>query len=299
MAKKRTEFECEGNLLRLYNHYKTLALNVYRWEGLPSEIESKHIEQFLFENGQAFFTIDPVLGYICLKCNQQNGMNVYGEPLGYAVTGYGYMKTFSADNGIRIRNNDLCTPTMLHIIHYARKMDEIEKTISQNLRQQKFPYIITTTKTNEFSAKALWNKIENGEDALFIDKKWDEEGELRLQAIPTLAPYLIDKLHIHKLELERELLTFLGLDCVVEKKERLIADEANANGEQILLNLDLGFKTRREACELINKKYGLNISVKKVINDLVIEDNLIQLSMEEEIDNDEYELDKKIEGVDY
>lgn len=276
MKKKK---EVNENFFRLFNHYKTLALNIYRWEGLPEEIESHHIEKFLFEHGQAFFTIDKNLGFICLKCSQQNGLNVYGEPLGYVVNGYGYIKSYKADEGVRIKNNDLNTPTAYHILHYAKKMDEIEKTISQNLRQQKFPYIITTTKSNEFSAKAIWNKIENGEDALFVDKKWEDDGELRFQAIPTIAPYLIDKLHIHKLELERELLTFLGLNCVVEKKERLIADEANANEEHILMDLDLGYKTRQEACKLINEKFGLNVSVKKVINDLVIEDSLLNLEL--------------------
>lgn len=293
--KKKNEYDSGLNLVRLFNYYKTLALNVYRWEGLPEEIESKHIEQFLFEHGQAFFTIDPNLGFICLKCNQQNGMNVYGEPLGYVVNGYGYVNTFKANEGVRIRNNDLCTPTMFHIIHYAKKMDEIEKTIAQNLRQQKFPYVMVSTKNNELSMKTISSQIENGEDAIIIDKSLTENGILGIQALPTLAPYLIDKLHIHKLELERELLTFLGLDCVVEKKERLIADEANANGEYILMNLDLGYKSRQEACELINKQFGLNISVHKVINDLVVEDFKIEAQIED-MGEDYEEEGEKIDG---
>lgn len=282
MAKKKNNFKYTTNLFRLISYYKTLALNIYRWEGLPDGIESKYIEQFLYEYGQVAFTYDNLYGYIALPCSQSLGVNIYGEPIGYVITGSaGYYKQVKADECVRIENNDLCIPTMVHINHYAKKMNEIEETMAQNLRQQKFPYMIAGSKNNEFSIKAVWNQIANGEDAIFIDKKWEDDGDLKLQAIPTLSPYLLDKLQIHKLDLERELLTFLGLDCVVEKKERLIADEANSNSEQILMSLDLGFKSRQEACELINKKYGLNVSVKKVINDLVIEDFKVEAEIED------------------
>jgi hypothetical protein len=53
---------------RLFNHYKLLALNRYKWTNLPNKIESRHIEDFLFSRGQAFFTDDERYGYICLPC---------------------------------------------------------------------------------------------------------------------------------------------------------------------------------------------------------------------------------------
>ena len=82
-----------------------------------------------------------------------------------------------------------------------------------------------------------------------------------IMVIPTIAPYLVDKLQLQKQEMERELLTFLGINNTLEKKERLIVDETNSNNQFIKMSSDIGFKTRLKACEMINQKYGLNIHV--------------------------------------
>ena len=79
--------------------------------------------------------------------------------------------------------------------------------------------------------------------------------------IPTVAPYLVDKLQIQKQEMERELLTFLGINNTLEKKERLIVDETNSNNQFIKMASDIGFKQRQLACEMMNEKFGLNVRV--------------------------------------
>ena len=35
----------------IYNKYKMLSLNMFRWEGLPETNESRHIEKSLFNYG--------------------------------------------------------------------------------------------------------------------------------------------------------------------------------------------------------------------------------------------------------
>ena len=57
-----------------------------------------------------------------------------------------------------------------------------------------------------------------------------------IMVIPTLAPYLVDKLQIQKQEMERELLTFLGINNTLEKKERLLQDETNSNNQFMYQN---------------------------------------------------------------
>ena len=259
---------------RLYLHYKNIALNTYRWDNLPDGLESRHIERALFENGQAFFTegldVECPL-YMCLPCAQSGGLNIYGDPTGYILTGLGNGKVFhvsDVEKGVRILNNDMAIPTAHHIRHYAKRMYEIDKTIQANLRQQKFPYIVGTTKNNEFTMKNIVDQVDRGEPAVFVDKMLMEEGKLGIQSLRTDSPYLIDKLVQYRNELEKELLTFLGLNSTIQKKERLVVDETNANNSQIEMNLDLGFKQRELACEMINKKFGLNITVEKTIKTL-------------------------------
>ena len=256
-----------NDYFRLFNHYTNLALNTYRWINLPEGLESRHIEKALYKHGQCFFTLDKDFGYMCLPCSPSGEINIYGEPLGYVLTGVGYSKQVKDIEGVRIMNNDTAVPTVWHIDYYTKKMNEVDEVILQNLRQQRFPYVMATTKNTEFTVKNIAKKIEEKEDFIFMDKSLTDGDGLGIQVIPTLAPYLLDKLQIQKLEFERELLTHLGINTVAEKKERLIAVEANANNEHIALNLDLGYKSRKRACELINAKYGLNINVIKVVEE--------------------------------
>ena len=80
------------------------------------------------------------------------------------------------------------------------------------------------------------------------------------------VPYVADKLLEDRKKIENELLTLFGLNNVIDKKERLIVDEANANNDYINRNVDLLYKNRKQACDEINEKFGLNISVKRVNN---------------------------------
>ena len=66
-----------------------------------------------------------------------------------------------------------------------------------------------------------------------------------------------------KKELEREVLSFHGLNNNFEKKERLLVDEVNSNNDFIDRNVELMYRQRQLACEEMNKKFGWNV---KVIN---------------------------------
>ena len=82
-----------------------------------------------------------------------------------------------------------------------------------------------------------------------------------IQFFNTTAPYVADKLRQERYELEREILTFLGLNNNFEKSERLLVDEVNSNNDFIIRNAELMFEQRKKACKEINEMFGLNITV--------------------------------------
>ena len=256
----------DSNFNRLFNLFSTLALNRFKWDNLPKGLESRHIENALFRFGQAGFVDDKDLGLICLPSSPR-GLNVYGDPTEILLTGNGYSKEYKVKDVVRIMNNDLCYPTIIHINYYADKISRCDKAIDMNVRHQKTPYILKTTKQNELSMKNLINKIERDDYAIFVDEKMTNGGDTGLLLDQTLVPFVTDKLQEHKNNLVCELLTILGLnnnDSNNMKKERLIVDEVNANNQEIEMYLDADFKKRQKACEEINAKFGLNITVDKV-----------------------------------
>ena len=251
----------EREAVRLTKYYQMLALNRYKWENLPNGIESRYIEQMLFDNGECALFDHPDLGLCVLRSSSRENLNIYGEPTKLSLTGFNEHRTVMMDECVRIMNNDLALPTLPDIVYYARRMAEIDDIIMQNLRQQRVPYLFATDENNSFSMKSLYDRMYQGEPAIFIDKEMLKGEPENIMVIPTTAPYLVDKLQIQKQEMERELLTFLGINNTLEKKERLIVDETNSNNQFIKMASDIGFKQRQLACEQINEMFGLNVRV--------------------------------------
>ena len=261
----------ERNFGRIFYEFSNLALNRFKWENLPKGLESRHIEKALFEYGQCAFVDDPELGILCLGCSNTNGYNPYGDPTHVVLHGVGYSKNFALSEVERILNNDTLLPTKFHVEYYTNKIYEIDKAIYKNLKQQKRPFIVATTKDNQLSMKNIMKQIKEDEEEIYVDDRLANGGKVGVEVLNTNAPYLIDKYQQHKNDLMCEFLTLMGLNnsnANNNKKERLLVDEVNVNNGEILMNLDVDFKNRQEACKRINERFGLNISVKKNIFDI-------------------------------
>lgn len=263
MAKKRATLSDLMNELTFrtnYNKYKLIALNMFEWDGLPSGIDERHIERLLFRDGVAIFFRDKKQSYMCLKADPGADLNINEDPLGWWATGFGYHEYYDADDCVIIRNNKLLTPTEDFIYYYAYKLSETDRTADVNVKACKTPYIFACDDKDVLSFKQIFRKIDGNEPAVFADKGLNLES---LQVLQTGVKFLGNDLQTYRHSIENELLTFLGVNNVnVEKKERLITDEAEANDELIQSFCDLQLSARQKACEEINKLYELNISVK-------------------------------------
>lgn len=270
---------------RLFNKFALISMNRFKWENLPIGIESRYIEKYLFEHGQVAFFEDDKNGFMVLPCTSGGNLNYHGEPLTYNINGIGYNTQKNIDNMVRIMANDYCIPNALEIAHYTNIIDELEKTSFMNVRQQRFPWIIATTKENELTMKNIYKKIEDFEENIVVDSRLTQGGHLGIEALTTNTPYIVNKIREEKNEVINELLSWLGLNNTnTHKKERLLVDEINVNNNHILMNLDIEYKNRLKACEEINKKYGLNIEVIKTID--LLEVNFIGDIKENDNDKD-------------
>ena len=85
--------------------------------------------------------------------------------------------------------------------------------------------------------------------------------------------YELNEIFFKDLELQKhmiwnEAMTFLGLNnSNQDKRERLVANEVEANNEQVEGCLNAGLKARQRACREINRIFGTNISVRKRIQE--------------------------------
>lgn len=251
------------NFTRIYDYYKMLALNMFTWENLPQTMNSRYIENALYENGLCLVNNDTNMGLISVPCNYGADMNINGESTEVITSGYNYIKTINYINNkdcVLIRNNDLAKATRDYIANYAERMLEVEMCIRANINQQKFPWFINATEKTKKSLEIIFDKVENFEPFILANKEIGL-GDNALEVLTMPTPYVADKLNEYKYELEREILTFLSLNNNFEKKERLLTDEINSNNDFISTNAMLMYKNRLQACEEINKKFGLNVKV--------------------------------------
>ena len=246
----------------IYNKYKMLSLNMFRWVGLPQTIESRHIENSLFNYGLCLIVNDDDLGFISVPCNYGAYMNVNNVPTEVITCGFNYIKTFDYIRKDKnkcqlILNNDLAIGNEQYIFDYAQRMFEVENCIRVNINQQKFPWFVNTTPNSKKTMEEMFKKVMNGDPYILGSK--DQIGSVEVLTLNT--PYIADKLNQYKYELEREVLSFHGLNNNFEKKERLLVDEVNSNNDFIDRNVELMYRQRQLACESLNKKFGWNVRV--------------------------------------
>ena len=259
------------------NRLRLLATSLFTWENLDEVAgfgASRFLEQSLFDNGRACFVKDDELGFMVLKVNPSDKLNIYNLPTRVMAWSIGYEKNYDFDDVVYIMNNELQLPTSQTINLIAYRLYETERTIDTNLIAQKTPILIEGDTKTILTLKNVYMQYSGNTPFIFGNKQFDISNKLNV--LKTDAPYLIDKLTIHKHELWNEALTYLGIDNAnTDKKERLITDEVESNNDLINFYLNCFYKTRKQACELINEKFlkdsdlKISISLNKDIADLL------------------------------
>ena len=264
MARKRANLSDLVNDLTfrvLYDKFKLICMNAFEWENLPNGIKERHIERWLFANGKAVFFDDPDMGLMCMECQDSGRVNPYGDPVGYRAFGIGFQRYITADNCVVIENNKLRIPTDQFIMFYVNKLTEAERTMDVNVKANKTPVIILCDDKDVLSFKNIFKQVDGNVPAIYADRALNIDG---MTALDLKAKFLGNELMDYKRSVESELLTFLGINnSAVDKKERLITDEANANNELIESFFALQLEARERACKEINAMFGCNISVKR------------------------------------
>ena len=253
----------DRTMIDYLDRLRMLATSLFTWKGLDEVAgtgASRFLEQSLYENGRACFVKDDELGFLALKVNPSDKLNVYNLPTKVMAWSIGYNKQYNFDDVVYIMNNELEKPTMQSLELFAMRLYETERTIDVNLQAQKTPILIEGDTKTILTLKNVYMQYSGNTPFIFGNKQFDISNKLNV--LKTDAPYLIDKLDVHKHQIFNDALTVLGIDNAnTDKKERLITNEVESNEELIKYYLNCYYKTRKKACDDINKKFGLNISI--------------------------------------
>ena len=266
-----------------YNRLVELSVSMFDWKGLPDTVDVRYLELALFGDGMAVFFYDDVLGYLTLRCAIGGQMNVYRIPTkrrAYAANGYN--KNLDENNSVIIFNNFLHINSMLDVELFAKRLYNLDRAIDVNSNAQKTPVLLQCDENQRLTLKNLYMKYEGNEPFIFGDKNLNPNS---LKVLQTGAPYVADKLYQLKTQIWNEALTYLGISNInVTKKERLITDEVTRNQGGTIASRYSRLEARRQACEQINKMFGLNVSCDYREDTRVNEDFIIDTGSEVKVD---------------
>lgn len=245
--------------LQYYRRLTELSISMFEWKNLPESIDSRFMELTLFSEGHAIFFKDDELGYLCLQAIIGGKLDVYRIPINrtaFSVTGY--QKKLDKSNSVIIWNNMLHTPSRLDVKMFSNRLYELDRAIDVNAKAQKTPVLIQCDEDQRLTMLNLYKQYDGNAPFIFGNSNLNSNA---IKAITTGAPYVADKLYTLKTQLWNEALTYLGISNInVQKKERLITDEVTRNQGGVVASRYSRLESRRQACEQINKMFGLNIS---------------------------------------
>lgn len=271
----------DATFIDYLERFKKVALSVFEWVNLPKSMNAMWLEKCLYYHGQATLLKDKQYGFINTNCSSNGKLNIYGLPVSLNCYSFEYSSNRKLYTGllegltdaqkearkfyecILVQNNWDRTPTAGSMELFAYRLYEAERTADVNIKAQKTPVLLLVDESQRLTMENMYSQYEGNKPFIFGDKKNLNPDSLR--SIKTDAPFIADKIIDYKKEIWNEALTFLGINNImVDKKERLITDEANSNNELINLNLQSYLAPRQEACRQFNEKFGLTGTDKEI-----------------------------------
>lgn len=292
---------------QLYNEIEHL----FEWENLPTSVPADYLERTLVRTGQLLFYKDEEIGTDVLSCTT-HGYNRHNRPtqartytpnisnekttvdrkLIRLTDGEGAIESFNEyEHGVLIQNRYLGESCHDIVMFYAERLALAQQAIDTQLLYANLPYIFVGNGDDyRLSIEKLFASMFNGEPHTIVDPTMLQDNKDRA-GVPTNIQYLASDIMDTMNEIKMKFREHIGFDTAgVDKKERLITGEVNANKQHTLSVLDIMKQQREIACENINHFFDCDISVQ-----LTGQSELDEEQIEYEEDREDGDSDNRIE----
>ena len=241
----------------------TKLQSMFKWEGLPETIPQKWLEVMLVSKGHAFVT--EVNGELYAFTGGLGGEpDPYYQPT-ICVVANPALK-FSkeckiGEDGILISNDTLRHGIIPLVGKYAGLLAENTITTRIAIIMSRITNIISGSDESTISSALEYlRQIERGQLGIIEESPFLEDLKVQAGALQSVTR-LTDLIEMEQY-LKASLYNELGLQANYNMKREAINGAEAALGDDVLQPfIDNMLKCRQEACELINAKYGTEISV--------------------------------------
>lgn len=249
------------------------AISVFKWT-LPDEWDADYFKYVLYGLGYIAVLETRSFGVIC-QGGALGGYNLYYRPSYIMITNPLLKETITADINVDcaiIKLQPDYSSIMDIVGYYADQMALASEALGLNLVNVKTGVIFGAKgKTQAESFKKMYDKLNGGDPAVFIDKNLlDDTGKPNwMPFVQNLTQqYISDKILADIRKIESMFDTEIGIpnNSNSEKAERLIVDEVNANNVETATRCELWLESIRKGIKKANSMYGLELSVDWRVN---------------------------------
>lgn len=234
--------------------FVSLAENVFTFKNLPKFIDKAFLNSTLLRKGAiAFFYEEELESLVALPFIPIGKPDIYGRPVAIqAISQNGYSRILKNKDFVIMYDNNGRYPIFVDVLQYAERVALDTRVTDINISQQKTPRIFKVTNGNEKTLQDAIAKIDGFEEAVVSYNNLIEDVDVVLSP----APYVADKLDIHKQNDYAEFLRLIGVaNMQYTKRERNIKDEITAMQGGTIASRFSRFEPRKDAVEEINEKF--------------------------------------------
>lgn len=243
------------------------AMSVFKWE-MPKTWSKNYFLYTLYCWGFITVINTDKYGVIPQACSLQ-GYNIFYEPTNVLVSNPLFKGTKTATIG------ENCTLIKLQpdyggimdiVTFYADMLALCAQTAATNLVNSKLSYVFTAeNKSAAESFKKLFDKVASGEPAVVIDKNLTrDDGTPAWETFQQnlRENYIAGDILQDMRQWVNQFDTEIGIpNANIEKRERLITDEVNANNFETKSKCALWLEELQKACELTREMFNINLNV--------------------------------------
>ena len=242
------------------NELIRLVFSSYEIIGVPEKWDYDYMITHLFVDG--FFTItDTAAGIIPLRCGV-TGINYWDRPTEVivAVPILGNFRRKINENCALIKLQYDYKGIMPLIQRYSTQLAMCDSAIAVNLMNTKAAIIGQAEDSKQAQTlKKMFDEISSGKPFVVTKNGMVKIGETVIFN-PVKQAFVADDVLLVKRKLMNEFLTRIGIsNANTDKRERLIADEVNANNEESDFAKNHWIKTVNEGLQAANRLYDLNL----------------------------------------
>lgn len=248
-----------------------LAMNRFRWHGLPDTCDARYLELQLHKLGIATIARHPDTGaWVSVMATLSGDVDMYGLPITWQAIGQNGRANFpvkAAENGELVFYSSTRVNPWNALEMYARKLTHYERTEDINLTHQHTPWVLIAPQEKRQEIINLYKQIDGGEPAIIGDGRMLDMVS-KIQAVNTGVPFIGEELALARQNVFNQMLLYLGIPHLAfEKGERMIEDEARANTAPTNVMLTNCLQARRDAVKKLSKLSADFRNVEVVYND--------------------------------